>query len=52
MQHSTIDQLGTEEILCKKGQELGINHLQRMVPPVHEATEGTCNIEIKNKVGQ
>ena len=41
-----------EEIIYKKGKELGINHLQRMVPPGQEATEGPCLIENKNKVGK
>ena len=48
MQHSTIDQPGMEEILCKKRQEFGGNHLHRMVPTVQEATEDP--VLLKNKI--
>ena len=36
-----------EEILCKKVQELGSNHLKSMVPPGKEDTEGPCHLEKK-----
>ena len=52
MGYSTIDRSGTEEKLFKKGQELGRNHRQRMVPPGQEATEGTFHLKNKNKVGK
>ena len=41
MWNSTVNQLFMEEIHCKTRQEIGRNHLQRMFPPVQEATEGT-----------
>ena len=44
MWRSTVDQPVMVEIICKKGQELGSNHWQRMVQPVQEATEGPCHI--------
>ena len=47
MQHSTIDQPGMEEILCKKGKELGKNNLQRMFSPGQEDTEVPCHLENK-----
>ena len=52
MQHSTVDQPGIEEILCRKGQELEIYYCQKMVLPGQEATEVPFHLENKNKVGQ
>ena len=45
MQHSSVDQPGTEETLCKRGKNLGRNKWHGEVPSDQEATEGFLFLE-------